>query len=155
MRNKYGPNEIPSRLPKPCPRPNMYVVNPSLRANTNSETGESTNVVIWSYLEVYTAVICSCLIAIRPLLTEYIPSVLRSAHSSQNHASYNTCRPHRVHSESRGTLGAAAMDQQLRLNSVGSRDVWIDGESAHEEGHALEAKQPFSIDFQGNSLNKF
>jgi len=118
-------------------------------------TWESTNVVIWSYLEVYTAVICSCLIAIRPLLTEYIPSVLRSAHSSQNHASYNTCRPHRVHSESRGTLGAAAMDQQLRLNSVGSRDVWIDGESAHEEGHALEAKQPFSIDFQGNSLNKF
>jgi hypothetical protein len=36
--------------------------------------GENVDVVIWSIIEVYTAMICASLTAIRPLLIKYIPS---------------------------------------------------------------------------------
>jgi hypothetical protein len=40
-----------------------------------TRTGGNTDVVIWSIVEIYTAMICASLMSIRPLLVKYFPSL--------------------------------------------------------------------------------
>jgi len=44
--------------------------------------GESTDVVLWSDIEICTAIICSCLMCIRPLLAKCFPALFASSNVS-------------------------------------------------------------------------
>jgi hypothetical protein len=55
----------------PITSPNLF--------DSNHATGLSTDAIIWSIIELYTAVICACLMAIRPLFTRYLPSIFQTA----------------------------------------------------------------------------
>lgn len=50
-------------------------------------TGQYVDVVIWSSIETYTAVICACLMCVRPLITKFIPSAFPSTNNSCNNTS--------------------------------------------------------------------
>ncbi|KAG4441856.1 hypothetical protein IFR05_002657 [Cadophora sp. M221] len=52
--------------------------------NTIDETWNYVDVVIWSSIETYTAVICACLMCIRPLIMKYIPGVFPATVNSRN-----------------------------------------------------------------------
>ena len=111
--------------------------HPFLRDNnTDDETGDSTDVVIWSFIEDYITVICASLIAIRPLLAKYIPSAFRNTITNQNQASHSTFRPHEKDSRSVGAVRSNSHGSAIELNTVGSGKSWMDGESAQEEGEA-------------------
>ena len=102
--------------------------------NTNRKTGDSTDVVIWSFLEDYITVICASLIAIRPLLAKVLPSAFRNTMASQNHASHSTFRPHEKEFRSAGAVRSKSHGSAIELNGVGSEKAWMDGESVQEEG---------------------
>ncbi|KAH8594470.1 hypothetical protein B0O99DRAFT_672908 [Bisporella sp. PMI_857] len=58
-----------------------YIV--AFSSNALDATWSNVDVVIWSIIEVYTAIICACLMVLRPLLTKYIPGLFApSIHSS-------------------------------------------------------------------------
>lgn len=46
--------------------------------------GSSTDVLIWSGIEIYTAIICSCLLCIRPLLRQCFPSLFPSIRAPES-----------------------------------------------------------------------
>ncbi|KAH7311910.1 hypothetical protein BKA65DRAFT_157462 [Rhexocercosporidium sp. MPI-PUGE-AT-0058] len=52
--------------------------------NTIDETWNYVDVVIWSSIETYTAVICACLMCIRPLITRFVPGVFPATVNSRN-----------------------------------------------------------------------
>ena len=110
--------------------------HPSLLPNTDNRTGDSTDVVIWSFLEDYTAVICASLITIRPLLAKYMPSVFRSTLGSQNHTTYTTPYPHRVDSISAGALRGCSRGSAIELKLA---EGWkgVDEWGARTRGGAL------------------
>lgn len=62
----------------------MYRISPHsfVLSNTYNLIGESSDVVIWSFIEDYTAVICASLITIRPLLSKYMPSMFRNQNTT-------------------------------------------------------------------------
>ena len=108
--------------------------HPFLRDNnTDDKKGDSTDVVIWSFLEDYTTVICASLIAIRPLLAKYIPSVFRNTIVSQSHATHSTFRPHGKDSRSAGAVTSDSHGSAIELNGVDSGEAWMDRESVREE----------------------
>ncbi|RDW65398.1 hypothetical protein BP5796_10090 [Coleophoma crateriformis] len=43
--------------------------------NSLDVTWDNTDIIIWSLIEIYAALICGCLITIRPLLSKYTPSI--------------------------------------------------------------------------------
>jgi hypothetical protein len=51
-------------------------------------TGNDVDVVIWSQIETYIALICASLMCIRPLLTRYIPSLFPTTKVDSNSRSY-------------------------------------------------------------------
>ncbi|KAK0105449.1 hypothetical protein ONS95_004184 [Cadophora gregata] len=52
--------------------------------NTIDETWNYVDVVIWSSIETFTAVICACLMCIRPLIMKYMPGVFPTTINSRN-----------------------------------------------------------------------
>ncbi|KAE9374985.1 hypothetical protein N431DRAFT_335608, partial [Stipitochalara longipes BDJ] len=52
--------------------------------NTLDGTWNNTDVMIWSEIETYTAIICSCLMCIRPLLMKCFPVLFPSSHPTPN-----------------------------------------------------------------------
>ncbi|KAL2062454.1 hypothetical protein VTL71DRAFT_6720 [Oculimacula yallundae] len=52
--------------------------------NTIDETWNYVDVIIWSSIETFTAVICACLMCIRPLIKKYIPSAFPSTSNHSN-----------------------------------------------------------------------
>jgi hypothetical protein len=120
--------------------------------------GSSTDVVIWSVLEIYTAVICACLMAIRPLLTKYLPALFQSTVASNSNAGYNNSRVHRMDSKSAAAPWSRNHGSAIELKSTESAKVWIDAESTHDvhdgrNGHAgtLEVWVTRSVE-QGNNV---
>jgi hypothetical protein len=81
-------------------------------------TGDSSDVVIWSFLEDYTAVICSSLMAIRPLLTKYMPWTLGSTLASQKNGTYSTSHPQRNVLKSTGTFRDHIDGSTIELGSA-------------------------------------
>ncbi|KAH8589850.1 hypothetical protein B0O99DRAFT_522425, partial [Bisporella sp. PMI_857] len=65
----------------------QYLVTSHIRSL--DVTWDSTNIIIWSILEGYSAVFCGCLITIRPLLVKHFPSIFQSTRESQRHSTYN------------------------------------------------------------------
>jgi hypothetical protein len=92
-------------------------------------------VVIWSVLEIYTAMICACLMAIRPLLAKYLPSMFQSTLVSTSNAGggYINSQPHRMDSKSGAAHWRRSHGSRIELKSTESTKVWTDAESVHEE----------------------
>ncbi|KAH6700010.1 hypothetical protein BKA61DRAFT_706227, partial [Leptodontidium sp. MPI-SDFR-AT-0119] len=55
--------------------------------NTVDKTWNYVDVMIWSSIETYTAVICACLMCIRPLIMKYIPGAFSAMANSRNNTS--------------------------------------------------------------------
>ena len=85
----------------------MCVSTSSLPPHTNIDKGDSVEISIWSILETYTAVICACLITIRPLLAKYMPSIFKSGNASTPY--FATSLPH-ISSQQLSTLPPGRVD---------------------------------------------
>jgi len=74
-----------------------YIFNYSL--TTYDATWENTDVVIWSIIEIYTAMICASLMAIRPLLVKWFPRFFPASTTKQNtsYVSNQSWRPQISH----------------------------------------------------------
>jgi hypothetical protein len=130
----------------------MYIRIPTpLRANADDEIGDSTYVVIWSYLEDYTAVIFACLIAIRPLLIKYVPFVFGSKFDSHNQASFSASAAKTMGPQSAATIWARRHASAIGLKSKKSEKTWMDGESAQEEERGLEVWVTKSVELDDTS----
>lgn len=116
----------------------MLQVNSRDSSNSNDVTGTNIDIVIWSVLEIYTAMICACLMAIRPLLAKYLPSLFRSTSISSTNADYTDSRANRLDSKAAGVQWSRNHGSAIELKSTESANVWTDAESSHEErdGHA-------------------
>lgn len=100
-------------------------------------TWDSTDVLIWSFVEDYTAVICSSLITIRPLLAKFMPWVFGSTLASQNHNNTFTT-PHRMDSKSVGAFRDARNVSSIELEAaegLKGMDEW----GGSEEARSIEA----------------
>jgi len=53
----------------------------------NKCVGSEVDVLIWSIIEIYTAIICASLMTIKPLLTKYLPGVFSATQSSSSRRS--------------------------------------------------------------------
>lgn len=94
--------------------------------------GASTDIVIWSIVEVYTAIICASLIAIRPLLVKHLSSIFPSMGTSRNHPRYDAKSG--ANSWGRGNISTVV--EQRRTSSANSADsakVWTDVWSGTEK----------------------
>ena len=82
--------------------------------------------------------ICACLMAIRPLLTKYLPSIFQSTLVTTSHAGgYSNSRQHRMDSKSGAAHWSRNHGSAIELKSTESAKVWTDAESGLEErnGH--------------------
>jgi hypothetical protein len=128
----------------------MYVRIPTpLRADTDHEIGDSTYVVIWSYLEDYTAVIFACLIAIRPLLIKYVPFIFGSKLDSHQPTSFSASAANSPRSAA--TIWARRHTSAIGLKSKKSEKTWLDGDSAHGEEGGLEVWVTKSVELDDTS----
>lgn len=91
------------------------------------------DVIIWSMLEVFVAVMCACLMAIRPLLVKCMPASFTSMLASRKHTYGDASRR-----ESRPTRNSNARwnTSVVELKSTGSGAGWAD------EGGSGDDKQP-------------
>jgi hypothetical protein len=46
--------------------------------------GDNVDVVIWSVIESFTAVICACLMTLRPLIVKYLPAIFPASKLATN-----------------------------------------------------------------------
>jgi hypothetical protein len=91
--------------------------------------------VIWSILEVYTAVICACLVAIRPLLTKYMSTVFQSTLAKNT---YSIFRPCKMNPKPAGAHWSQNPESAIELKSAGSGKAWTeetDGKSGEDSPH--------------------
>lgn len=89
--------------------------------------------VIWSVLEIYTAMICACLMSIRPLLVRYLPAIFQSTVVSNSNPTYSNSRQHRTDSKPAGGHWSRNHGSAIELKSTESSKGWTDAESIHEE----------------------
>lgn len=91
--------------------------------------------VIWSVLEIYTAMICACLMAIRPLISKYLPGLFQSTITNTSSRSYTHSRAYNLDSKSAAAPWSRNHGSAIELKSTESAKVWTDAESSHEDGH--------------------
>jgi hypothetical protein len=89
-------------------------------------------VVIWSVLEIYTAMICACLMAIRPLLTKYLPGLFQSTIANTSSPGYSNSRAHRMDSKPAWSRNHGSA---IELKSTESAKVWTDAGSSGDDTH--------------------
>ena len=129
IRLKYVTSYSIKAVDEPC----AYLL-PSLPPHTNIDTGDSVDISIWSILETYTAVICACLITIRPLLAKYMPSIFKSGNASTPY--FATSLPH-ISSQQLNTLPPG------RVESLFAEPEWTPN-----IGPVIEFKDPESSSAQ-------
>lgn len=91
--------------------------------------------VIWSTIEVYTAVICASMMAARPLLVKCMPVLFQNTIESRKEGAYGSSNPHRVESKSVGAHWSRKHGSAIKLKSTDSAEgtrVWTGGKSSHE-----------------------
>ncbi|OBT94023.2 hypothetical protein VE01_07074 [Pseudogymnoascus verrucosus] len=107
----------------------------SYQVQSLDATWGSIDVVIWSILEVYTAVICACLVAIRPLLTKYMPTVFQSTLAK---STYSIFRPCKMNPKPAGAHWSQNPESAIELKTAGSGKAWTeetDGKSGEDSPH--------------------
>jgi len=69
----------------------------NLEKLTNSSQGNNIDIIVWSEIETYTAVICSCVMCIRPLFYHFLPSLFHTTQSdTASHSARGTGKPNWV-----------------------------------------------------------
>lgn len=93
-------------------------------------TGDNVDVVIWSIIECYTAIICACLASIRPLIAKIIPTLFPTTKGTRS----KSRNPSRNPSSSR--IWQATLSGRLRsgqnateLYSDDDDEMAVDGRS--------------------------
>ncbi|KFY99223.1 hypothetical protein V498_00906 [Pseudogymnoascus sp. VKM F-4517 (FW-2822)] len=83
----------------------------------------SVDIVVWSIIETYTAVICACLMTLRPLLAKFMPSDFQIT---------------LINSKSLGPGWNNEPESTVKLNSLENGKAWGDGKSSYNGGHDIE-----------------
>jgi len=85
--------------------------------------GNSTDAVIWSDIETYTAVICSCLMCIRPLLIKCFPALFPSSNGNSDPKSNSKLSNKSVSSGLRSPWKIRSSRFNGKLRSLGSANL--------------------------------
>lgn len=85
-------------------------------------------------LEIYTAMICACLMAIRPLITKYLPRLFptTSPGSGPGHSHSNA---YNFDPKSAAAPWSRNQGSEIELKNTESAQAWTDAESSHDDGH--------------------
>jgi hypothetical protein len=146
IRLKYLTSYSVQALDESCPYPPPLLKPP----DADDDTGQCVDIVIWSILETYTAVICSCLMTMRPLLARFIPSIFESGLASSqdlypnSSRRYSTQRPFSTHpprkldSKTARPGWASNSGSAVELKAPENGKVWTDRESSHGEEQGKE-----------------
>lgn len=102
-------------------------------------TGEQVDVIIWSEIEAYVAVICACIITLRTLLIKYLPGLFAAngPRETRNDSTLPSWRVRRgsklavslgyasnvVELSSREDLQSEGKDRETKEQKVGSKRV--------------------------------
>lgn len=99
-------------------------------------SGDNVDVVKWSLIEVYTALICACLPSLRPLLVKCIPSIFQSTTNSSFPNSKRSKISEFVQiKRSRGTVNDEVLiSQDLEMVAVGEEKARSRSESSGRGG---------------------
>ncbi|KFY21942.1 hypothetical protein V493_06972 [Pseudogymnoascus sp. VKM F-4281 (FW-2241)] len=112
-----------------------YIVDYQIRSL--DVTWSSIDVVIWSVLEIYTAMICACVVAIRPLLAKYLHAAFQRTLATNSKAGYSISGVHKMDFKPEVAQWSRNHGSAIELRNTKSTNVWADAESAHEDrnGH--------------------
>lgn len=139
IRLKYLTSYSVQNLDTSC----MYPYPSPKASSTDNDTGDCVDIVVWSIIETYTAVICACLITIRPLLAKYIPSIFRGILVSDTPSwpyvtsrPFSTAHPQSLNSKSVGPGLIENPESAAELQSSESGIVCMDEESSHDDGYS-------------------
>jgi hypothetical protein len=117
--------------------------------STNDETGTNTDVVIWSTIEVYTAVICASMMAVRPLLVKCMPAFFQSTIESHKEGTYGSSNPHRVESKSAGAHWSRNQASAIELKSTdGAERTGVDGWGEFPGGAGSRSRRVGGLGYQ-------
>lgn len=109
-----------------------------------ADIGVNVDPVIWSVLEVYSAMICSSLVTVRPLITKYYPGFFNSRHPSQNSTNFTSSWRTRVSKPWSGNSGIELPSQENFIQHSGPGDpknqvqVWVENSVSVEEEARLD-----------------
>ncbi|KAH6662166.1 hypothetical protein B0J14DRAFT_611015 [Halenospora varia] len=106
-------------------------------------TWEQVDVVIWSEIEAYAAVICACLITLRPLLLKYFPELF-AVNRAREQRDNSTLPSWRVRRSSKLTANLGYPNNVIQLSSVDN--IKLQEKNENEEVKAsLGAKESLEI----------
>jgi hypothetical protein len=109
-------------------------------------TGDYVDLTIWSIIEVFSAVICSCLISLRPLLVRYFPKLLPvTQHSANFNSAQNPNWNPRLSSKLTGKLQSGNRGVELLSeDEMRDRKVGFVNISATQTTSSIELNSPAS-----------
>jgi hypothetical protein len=89
--------------------------------------GDDVDLIIWSIIEVYTAIICASLVSIRPLIAKLIPSLFpatKATETKSKTASSSPARPLKVGSRTSARLRSGNgtvlfSDDEVTVDDIG------------------------------------
>ena len=88
-RNQIAQPLLPASTPRPFVNNSMLI---------SASIGANVDVVIWSEVETYIAVMCACLMCIRPLILKYLPGLFSTTRPSTSRAPYASGPLHNANS---------------------------------------------------------
>jgi hypothetical protein len=97
---------------------------------TSVSTGTNVDVVIWSEVETYTAVMCSCLMCIRPLVLKYLPNIFPTTKASSSQTPYASGHLHNANTWSAKVASRIRAERASRhgIEVLGDEEVGGMGE---------------------------
>ncbi|RDW59682.1 hypothetical protein BP6252_12769 [Coleophoma cylindrospora] len=90
--------------------------------NSLDVTWDNTDIIIWSLIEIYAALICGCLITIRPLLSKYMPSIFPGSSARETFTEQEQQRQKQFRGEESGG-GGGQFKRRLRSMKLSSLDM--------------------------------
>lgn len=118
----------------------LFFSNPA-----DDNVGSGVDIVVWSIIETYTAVICACLMTLRPLVAKFMPSNFQSS-TLVSDTSWPYSIPHQHRTlplrqtgyKSRGPGWDNKPESAVKLNSLENDKAWAGGKSSYDGGHGIE-----------------
>jgi hypothetical protein len=102
-------------------------------------------VIIWSIIEVSTAMICACLMSIRPLLVKWFPSIFpTSTSANSNQYAQNQWRPHggKYWNDSPSNNGAVELESKEDLSRSTDEDR---GSESVKKDQTIKVTREFTV----------
>ncbi|CAG8956814.1 hypothetical protein HYFRA_00011203 [Hymenoscyphus fraxineus] len=99
--------------------------------NTVDSTWDNVDVVLWSTIEIYAALICACFICLRPLAAKLLPVLFRSEHTAISRETpfsdeSNKVRAGIAEKLYRGNFGIRLSDSDMRTSNFDTQQSHID-----------------------------